>query len=151
MRSSGERLSCGWFYLRLNYSSLILLIVRLGRPPQKGVKKNNNNNLPWQKGTLGKGAGAQAPSAPPPPPLHVPAAQTSTSQIRFNLSHKERWLTRRVRWQTRRWQKSFKTKCKAPVLSLLTSESDINLSQGCQSTLQMRNSPRSTKWKVNKW
>ncbi len=40
--------------------------------------------------------------------------------------------------------KSFETKCiKAPVL-MLTSESDINLSLG-------ENSPRSTKWKVNKW
>ncbi len=55
---------------------------------------------------------------------------------------------------------SFKTKCKAPVLkifwilkSLLTSESAINLSQGCPHfcvcgfTFQMRNSPRSTMWK----
>ncbi len=70
-----------------------------------------------------------------------------------------RWQTRRVRshWQeewgdtdkksevtqTRRWRIVSKRNVKAPVLSLLTSESDINLSQG-------ENSPRSTKWKVNK-
>ncbi len=78
--------------------------------------------------------------------------QTSTSQIRFHLAHKERWLTRRVRWhrQDDGWRVS-KRNVKVPVLNLLTSESDINLSQECQSILQMRNSPRSTKWKVNKW
>ncbi len=78
-------------------------------------------------------------------------AQTSTSQIRFNLSRGERWLTRRVRWHRQDdGGRVSKRNVKAPVLSLLTSESDINLSQGCQSTLQMRNSPISTKWKVNK-
>ncbi len=78
-------------------------------------------------------------------------AQTSTSQIRFNLSRGERWLTRRVRWDRQDdGGRVSKRNVKAPVLSLLTSEFDINLSQGCQSTLQMRNSPISTKWKVNK-
>ncbi len=78
-------------------------------------------------------------------------AQTSTSQIRFNVSREERWLTRRVRWDRQDDGGTVsKRNVKAPVLSLLTSESDINLSQGFQSTLQMRNSPISTKWKVNK-
>ncbi len=68
--------------------------------------------------------------------------------------------TRRVRWhrqeewgdtdeksevtQTRRCGRVSKPNVKVPVLCLLTSESDINLGQG-------ENSPRSTKWKVNKW
>ncbi len=54
-------------------------------------------------------------------------AQTSISQIRFHLSCKER----------RRGRVS-KRNVKTPVLSLLTSESDINLSLG-------ENSQRSTK------
>ncbi len=84
-------------------------------------------------------------------------AQTSTSQIRFNLSCESSWLTRRVRWDRRDdGGRVSKRNVKAPVLSLLTSESVINLIQGCphfcvRIYLQMRNSPRSTKWKVNKW
>ncbi len=67
--------------------------------------------------------------------------------------------TRRVRWhrqeewgdrqeerhevtQTTRCGRVSKRNVKAPVLCLLTSESDVNPSQG-------ENSPRSTKWKVN--
>ncbi len=82
-------------------------------------------------------------------------AQTSTSQIRFHLSREERWLTRRLRWDRQDdGGRVSKRSVKAPVLSLLSSESAINLNQGCPhffvcgSTFQMRNSPRSTKWNV---
>ncbi len=77
---------------------------------------------------------------------HCPA-QTSTSQIRLNLSREERWLTRRLRWDRQDdGGRVSKRNVKAP-----------DLNQGCPrffvcgSTFQMRNSMRSTKWKVNKW
>ncbi len=74
-RSSGERSSCGSFYLRLNYCSLILLIVRLDRPSQRAF--NYINKIKIALGTLGiKGKRGRC-SSTPHTPLHTPAFQRS--------------------------------------------------------------------------
>ncbi len=59
-------------------------------------------------------------------------AQTSTSQIRFNLS-REREMTDKKMRRDRQDDggRVSKRNVKAPHFSLLTSESDINLSQVC--------------------
>ncbi len=80
MKSSSERSSCGSFYLWLNYYSLILPIVRMGRPSQKGVLKIKINTL--TKGHIGhQGEKGQVLKHPLNPPLHAPALISAPSAL----------------------------------------------------------------------